>query len=209
MRSPLMQHLPPMDVSSALLSAGAENAGGGDSREHPVGKHYNTFARNFRTTISKLNAPKRIPLAIVQSPDTPLSYDDDDVYHPDDCDEAARVAHFHCYWRRKTIMAIVLASFAVLLSLATFVFGFPWDAAQLEERQVGAPPLNDFLNVSRPANMTEYDSDTWTLGTHVLVQNAYQVQPYIANGYHGSRLTAEGVGYWVCFLLVRRDWSVC
>ncbi|KAF8246310.1 hypothetical protein K440DRAFT_553753 [Wilcoxina mikolae CBS 423.85] len=56
--------------------------------------------------------------------------------------------------------------------------------------------------------MTEYDPDTWTLGTHVLLQNAYQVQPYVANGYHGSRLAAEGVGYWVIRNETGQTWPI-
>jgi len=91
---------------------------------------------------------------------------------------------------------LLLAPAVLLVCLATLAWSLP--RFPLEERQLGAPPLNDFLNVSRPANMTEYDPDTWTLGTRTLVQNAWQVQPYVANGYHGSRLTAEGQGYWVC-----------
>ncbi|KAI5798413.1 glycosyl hydrolase family 65 central catalytic domain-containing protein [Pyronema domesticum] len=86
---------------------------------------------------------------------------------------------------------------ALLLAALSFVSianGFP--SQNIQERQLGAPPLNDFQNVSRPAQMAEYDAETWTLGTHVFLPNQYQVQPYIANGYHGSRLTAEGAGYW-------------
>jgi len=116
----------------------------------------------------------------------------------DDCHEAAEVSHWHWLWRRRTMVRLLLAPAILLMILATLTWSLP--AFPLEERQLGAPPLNDFLNVSRPANMSEYDPETWTLGTHTLVQNAWQVQPYVANGYHGSRLTAEGPGYWVCVM---------
>jgi hypothetical protein len=83
----------------------------------------------------------------------------------------------------------------LLLALATLTWCFP--TAHIATRQLGAPPLTDPLNVSRPANYSEYDPETWTLGTHTFLPNEWQVQPYVANGYHGSRLTAEGIGYWV------------
>jgi hypothetical protein len=89
----------------------------------------------------------------------------------------------------------------LLLALATLTWCFP-TTRHIATRQLGAPPLNDPLNVSRPANYSEYDPETWTLGTHTFLPNEWQVQPYVANGYHGSRLTAEGIGYWVCSLSI-------
>lgn len=41
------------------------------------------------------------------------------------------------------------------------------------------------------------DSDTWTLSTKQFIANRYQNSPYVANGYFGQRLPAEGVGYWI------------
>ncbi|KAL7940181.1 glycoside hydrolase family 65 protein [Trichoderma barbatum] len=40
-------------------------------------------------------------------------------------------------------------------------------------------------------------SDPWTLSTNQFTANHYQSSPYVANGYFGQRLPAEGVGYWV------------
>lgn len=89
---------------------------------------------------------------------------------------------------------------ALLLVLASLAAALPWawPAESLHPRQLAVPPPNDYVDYYRPANMTEFDATTWTLGTREMVQNAYQVQPYVANGYHGSRLTVEGLGYWVC-----------
>ncbi|KAI5843591.1 glycosyl hydrolase family 65 central catalytic domain-containing protein [Tricharina praecox] len=101
---------------------------------------------------------------------------------------------------------LLLAPAVLLVFLATLAWSMP--AFPLEERQLGAPPINDFRNVSRPANMAEYDPDTWTLGTHSLVQNEWQVQPYVANGYHGSRLTAEGLGYWRIHNVTGDTWPI-
>lgn len=67
----------------------------------------------------------------------------------------------------------------------------------LDERQLSAPPPNDFRDWTRPQNITTWDADTWTLSTNVFLPNHYQVQPYVANGYHGSRLPAEGMGFWI------------
>ncbi|KAA8909403.1 glycosyl hydrolase family 65 central catalytic domain-containing protein [Sphaerosporella brunnea] len=117
-------------------------------------------------------------------------------YHPDDCEEAAEVANWHWFWLRNTMTRLVLGSAVLLLlALATLSWAFP-AAEHLAARQLAAPGPRDPFNVSRPANMSEYDPETWTLGTHSFVPNAWQVQPYVANGYHGSRLTAEGAGYW-------------
>lgn len=38
-------------------------------------------------------------------------------------------------------------------------------------------------------------SPSWLLTTHSLDQAAFQVQPYVANGYIGQRIPAEGFGY--------------
>lgn len=40
------------------------------------------------------------------------------------------------------------------------------------------------------------DSDPWILSTKQFTANRYQNSPYVANGYFGQRLPAEGVGYW-------------
>ncbi|RFU81709.1 carbohydrate-binding module family 32 [Trichoderma arundinaceum] len=41
------------------------------------------------------------------------------------------------------------------------------------------------------------DSDPWILSTNQFIANFYQSTPYVANGYFGQRLPAEGVGYWI------------
>ena len=40
-------------------------------------------------------------------------------------------------------------------------------------------------------------SDPWLLSTDQFQGNHYQSSPYVANGYFGQRLPAEGVGYWI------------
>ncbi|TGZ79658.1 hypothetical protein EX30DRAFT_372957 [Ascodesmis nigricans] len=79
-----------------------------------------------------------------------------------------------------------------LTALVTTVNAF----GNLRTRQFEAPGPNDFLDWNQPSNLTEWDPERWVLSTSVFTPNAYQVQPYVANGYHGSRLTAEGAGYW-------------
>ncbi|KAI5459611.1 glycoside hydrolase family 65 protein [Mariannaea sp. PMI_226] len=39
--------------------------------------------------------------------------------------------------------------------------------------------------------------DTWILSTDTFLGNYYQNSPYVANGYFGQRLPAEGAGYWI------------
>jgi hypothetical protein len=200
-----------MEASSSLLCPGAENAGAGERGECKCAaegsqRSYNTFLEQDTSstrsspgltgpTIQKLNAPHRLSLNFFLQrqrqrhsllPSFSNSFNDD-------CEEAAKAEHFSIgLWVRYTIMAALLLAALSFVSIAN---GFP--SQNIQERQLGAPPLNDFQNVSRPAQMAEYDAETWTLGTHVFLPNQHQVQPYIANGYHGSRLTAEGAGYWV------------
>jgi hypothetical protein len=200
-----------MEASSSLLCPGAENAGAGERGECKYAaegsqRSYNTFLEQDTSstrsspgltgpTIQKLNAPHRLSLNFFLQrqrqrhsllPSFSNSFNDD-------CEEAAKAEHFSIgLWVRYTIMAALLLAALSFVSIAN---GFP--SQNIQERQLGAPPLNDFQNVSRPAQMAEYDAETWTLGTHVFLPNQHQVQPYIANGYHGSRLTAEGAGYWV------------
>ncbi|KAL6852094.1 carbohydrate-binding module family 32 protein [Trichoderma novae-zelandiae] len=40
-------------------------------------------------------------------------------------------------------------------------------------------------------------ADSWLLSTDQFQGNHYQRSPYVANGYFGQRLPAEGVGYWI------------
>lgn len=42
-----------------------------------------------------------------------------------------------------------------------------------------------------------HNSDPWILTTNQFIANRYQTSPYVANGYFGQRLPAEGVGYWI------------
>ncbi|RPA98401.1 hypothetical protein L873DRAFT_1687777 [Choiromyces venosus 120613-1] len=67
----------------------------------------------------------------------------------------------------------------------------------LVERQFTSPSPPDFDNNEQPHNITDYDPESWTLSTKTLITNHYQTQPYVANGYHGSRIPAEGIGYLV------------
>lgn len=41
------------------------------------------------------------------------------------------------------------------------------------------------------------NSDPWILSTNQFIPNRYQNSPYVANGYFGQRLPAEGAGYWI------------
>jgi hypothetical protein len=108
---------------------------------------------------------------------------------------------FWLFWRRRRKMARLLLfapALLLLLLLVTCSLASPWALPELVGRQLEAPPPNDFTDPTLPSDFTEYDAKTWTLGSRKYIPNAYQTQPYVANGYHGSRLTAEGVGYWVC-----------
>ncbi|KAF8473190.1 glycosyl hydrolase family 65 central catalytic domain-containing protein [Kalaharituber pfeilii] len=89
-------------------------------------------------------------------------------------------------------------------SLITFIFAAVTlvalsssTPAGLHERQLSAPPPPNFDKLDEPHNIAIYDANTWTLTTSAFIQNRYQVQPYVANGYHGSRLAAEGMGFWI------------
>lgn len=141
---------------------------------------------------------------------------EDSTYCPDDSDDSdgnyvcLRLCRNHrnhlCHRHlRKTMHPVhplaVFLPLVLILLLLSLSLSSPvpvrW-LAVLGKRQISAPPPNDSANASRPADIAEYDAETWTLGTHAMLPNTYQAQPYVANGYHGSRLTSEGVGYWVC-----------
>ena len=42
-----------------------------------------------------------------------------------------------------------------------------------------------------------YRGDDWLMQSGKFNPNEYQVYPYVANGYFGQTLPAEGVGYWI------------
>jgi hypothetical protein len=88
---------------------------------------------------------------------------------------------------------MALRFLTALLAAASLTEALP----RIDPRQIGSVPPNHHEDFYRPAKLAEYDPETWTLATRHFTPNRYQVQPYVANGYHGSRLTAEGAGYWV------------
>ncbi|KAL7271364.1 alpha,alpha-trehalase ath1 [Rhizina undulata] len=90
-----------------------------------------------------------------------------------------------------------MLSSALLVVLVTSVVALPsGSVGHLRERQLTAPPLNDFLDWYRPTNISNWEENGWRLTTSTFIPNAFQTQPYVANGYHGSRIPAEGMGYW-------------
>lgn len=100
---------------------------------------------------------------------------------------------------RPQTMARVIAIVFVALTLLTFASALPFDLwSVLSGRQLSTPPPPDFQNNEIPQNITTYDADNWVLSTTTFIPNHYQTQPYVANGYHGSRVPAEGIGFWVC-----------
>lgn len=181
-----------MAYSEAKKEAAAATVGPKDGRHY----NYHTFPADERTLADDAVC---------------CTDDSDDYYSNYSCRQLCRHHRHHpfrrwCHRRLRRTMAPVhlLAVFLppalvlLLLSLAlSSPVPVPWPA-ELGERQISAPPPNDSANTSRPADIAEYDAETWTLGTRTMLPNVYQAQPYVANGYHGSRLTAEGVGYWVC-----------
>ena len=84
----------------------------------------------------------------------------------------------------------------VTLALVTLVISTP---GVLQERQLSAPPLLDPFHPEEPREhgIAAWNGESWTLSTSAFLPNHYQVQPYVANGYHGSRLPAEGMGFWI------------
>lgn len=89
--------------------------------------------------------------------------------------------------------------FVCLTLLFTYTTALPLDLwSVLTGRQLSTPPPASFSNNHVPQNMTAYDAENWILSTTTFIPNHYQTQPYVANGYHGSRVPAEGIGFWVC-----------
>jgi len=96
---------------------------------------------------------------------------------------------------RRAMTALLFAlAFLTLSSALPRLGGGLTDS--LVERQFTSP-APDFQDDELPHNITDYDPVSWTLSTETLITNHYQTQPYVANGYHGSRVPAEGIGYWV------------
>lgn len=89
--------------------------------------------------------------------------------------------------------------FVCLTLLLTYTAALPLDLwSVLTGRQLSTPPPSSFSNNHVPQNITKYDAKNWVLSTTSFIPNHYQTQPYVANGYHGSRVPAEGIGFWVC-----------
>lgn len=93
-----------------------------------------------------------------------------------------------------------MATLLFALTFLTLSSGLPrlgdGHTDSLARQQFTSPPLN-FKENEQPHNITDYDPESWTLSTKTLITNRYQTQPYVANGYHGSRVPAEGIGHWV------------
>jgi len=100
----------------------------------------------------------------------------------------------HTVGRRAMAALLFALTFLTLSSALPRLGGGHTDP--LAGRQFTSPPP-DFQNNEQPHNITDYDPESWTLSTKTLITNRYQTQPYVANGYHGSRVPAEGIGYWV------------
>ncbi|SCU83630.1 LAFA_0D04720g1_1 [Lachancea sp. 'fantastica'] len=63
---------------------------------------------------------------------------------------------------------------------------------RLERRRRSSENLYELLSDSQD---TYYDEDTWTVGTTFFSENTYSRQPYVANGYIGSRIPNVGFGF--------------
>ncbi|KAH8815399.1 putative maltose phosphorylase [Xylogone sp. PMI_703] len=65
----------------------------------------------------------------------------------------------------------------------------------------GPTPLQKYLSsVEETCSKLEqgkFDPVTWTITTNTFCPNHFQAAPYVANGYIGQALPAEGTGYWV------------
>lgn len=159
---------------------------------------YNTFEAVGPTGVEKSPAIS-LPLGTSSLPSAPST-----LFSSIHSCVGRRAAQRRSFWsttNRMTRFALATAIF--LISLIALTKSAPWVhnlnfvARELAlEKYPPVPPPNDHLIPTKAANLTEYDADTWTLGTRKFIPNTYQVQPYVANGYHGSRLTAEGAGYW-------------
>lgn len=84
---------------------------------------------------------------------------------------------------------------SILYISTTLALPFPFNF--YGKRQLKAPSPNWTLDKDEHRDITDWDPETWALSTNVFLPNHYQVQPYVANGYHGARLTAEGFGFWI------------
>lgn len=94
---------------------------------------------------------------------------------------------------------VTVIVFVCLTLLLTYTTALPLDLwSVLTGRQLSTPPPPSFSNNHLPQNITDYDAKNWVLSTTTFIPNHYQTQPYVANGYHGSRVPAEGIGFWVC-----------
>lgn len=102
---------------------------------------------------------------------------------------------------RKMARVLIMSVFITLALLLTYSNALPVVSNELlsllRGRQLSAPPPSDWENNHVPQNITDFDSESWVLSTTSFIPNHYQNQPYVANGYHGSRVPAEGVGFWI------------
>lgn len=102
----------------------------------------------------------------------------------------------------KMARALLMSLLLTLALLLTYSSALPVMSSELlsllRGRQLSTPPPSDWDDNTVPQNITDFDPESWVLSTNSFLPNHYQNQPYVANGYHGSRVPAEGVGFWVC-----------
>jgi hypothetical protein len=84
-------------------------------------------------------------------------------------------------WTMKSLVRIPLALLCICLPLCCG-----------DDEQI---PLVD--NGAQDHPLAEsFENSSWTLTSTRFVPNKFQHRPYVANGYFGQNLPAEGVGYW-------------
>ncbi|KAH8145046.1 uncharacterized protein LAJ45_10957 [Morchella importuna] len=101
----------------------------------------------------------------------------------------------------KMARALLMSLLLTLALLLTYSSALPVMSSELlsllRGRQLSTPPPSDWDDNTVPQNITDFDPESWVLSTNSFLPNHYQNQPYVANGYHGSRVPAEGVGFWI------------
>ncbi|SCU97577.1 LADA_0H07008g1_1 [Lachancea dasiensis] len=101
-----------------------------------------------------------------------------------------------------TLSAVVLTSWLLLHSIPkashlhlpcrVFRSHHRHHNAHVERRRRSSETLYELLSDSQD---TYYDEDAWVVGTTFFSENTFSRQPYVANGYIGSRIPNVGFGY--------------
>lgn len=93
----------------------------------------------------------------------------------------------------------MVSLFIFSLLIVPFIVGHNWRLWPWQQitAHILSQPLHDRSCKTIESTYVDGSLCSWELTTAEFVPNHDQSSPYVADGYFGQRLLAEGVGYWI------------